>query len=70
MKPPVENPALRSWVSLNDAIRKADEDRCNDLLQEELAGRRRRQFIMRIHSRINKVRADRERLELADKASK
>lgn len=63
-KPAINNPALRSWLALNDAIREADEAFCWQLLDEELKGRRRKQFIRRIHSRLNKVRADRERAEL------
>lgn len=64
MKKPVTNPQLRSWLALNDALRLANEAACQALLKEELRGRKRRQFIKRIHSRLNKVRADRERLEL------
>jgi hypothetical protein len=62
MKKP--NPALRSWTALNDAVRDADEDTCRALLKEELGGRKRKQFVKRIYSRLNKVRADRERAEL------
>jgi hypothetical protein len=64
MKKPVNNPALLSWLALNDELREADEAVCESLLKEELKGRKRRQFIKRIHSRLNKVRADRERVEL------
>lgn len=64
MKEEIENPALQTWVGLNDELRDADEDRCHQLLDEELSGRARKQFIKRIHSRLNKVRADRERKEL------
>jgi hypothetical protein len=64
MKKTVTNPALQSWLALNDTIREADEAVCQALLDEELKGRKRKQFIKRIHSRLNKVRADRERLEL------
>ena len=63
-KPPIKNPNLRSWVALNNFIRAADETGCQQLMKEELKGRKRRQFLKRIHSRLNKVRADRERLEL------
>lgn len=64
MKKPIKNPALQSWLALNDKIREADEATCESLLKEELKGRKRKQFIKRIHSRLNKVRADRERREL------
>lgn len=61
--------ALRSWNALNDAVRGADEATCEALLKEELKGKRRKQFIKRIHSRLNKARADRERAELEAKMS-
>lgn len=64
MKKPVNNPALLSWLALNDELREANEATCESLLKEELKGRKRKQFIKRIHSRLNKARADRERTEL------
>jgi len=63
-KKPIKNPSLQSWLALNQELREADEDSCRALLKEERAGRKRRQFLKRIHSRLNKVRADRERQEL------
>lgn len=69
MKKPVTNPALQSWLALNDFLRGANEATCEGLLKEELKGRKRKQFIKRIHSRLNKVRADRERAELEAKSS-
>lgn len=69
MKKEITNPTLVSWIALNKVIRKADEPTCEKLLKEELAGRSRSQFLKRIHSRLNKVRADRERKELEAKAS-
>lgn len=65
-KPEIEA-ALSSWISLNDAIMSANEADCQQLLKAELdvkTGKRRKQFVFRIHSRLNKVRADREREEL------
>lgn len=53
-----------NWTTLNDTLRGADEKICRQLLAAELRGPRRAQFVRRIHSRINKVRADRERVEL------
>lgn len=64
MKAEITNNALLSWERLNDALRDADVATCNMLLKEELDGRRRRKFISRIHSRLNKARADAEREEL------
>ena len=67
MVKPASSPALSSWTALNDAMREADEALCQLLLKEELKGRKRKQFVLRIHSRLNRVRADRERLELEAK---
>lgn len=64
IKKAVKNPDLQTWINLNNALRDADEEFCNALLEEEKSGRRRKQFIRRIHCRLNKVRADREREEL------
>lgn len=55
---------LSSWINLNDALKNADESYCTQLLEHETANKRRKQFLRRIHSRLNKVRADRERTEL------
>lgn len=60
----VSSPHLRTWTALNDALRDAGEAACTRLLELEKAGRRRKQFILRIHSRLNHVRRDRERREL------
>lgn len=56
--------ALNSWVDLNTALKDATEERAKQLLEAEKAGRRRPQFLLRIHGRLNKVRAERERLEI------
>ena len=64
MKEEITNPSLMSWIALNDALKEADELECQELIKEEKKGRRRKQFIKRIHSRLNKARADRERVEL------
>jgi hypothetical protein len=66
-KPTIKNPALRTWVALNTALRNATEQQCEKLLQEELSGRQRKQFLTRIHARLNRVRATRERKELRNK---
>ncbi len=62
-----ESAALRSWTALNNVVRTADEKTCNQLMEEELKGQKRRMFVMRIHSRMNKIRADRERSELRER---
>ena len=52
----VEEPALRTWEALNRTMVYADEATCEELLQVELAGRKRKRFLMRIQSRLNKLR--------------
>ena len=63
-KKAITNPALLTWVSLNEIIIDANEEECEMLLKEELEGRARRQFVRRIHSRMNRLRGRREKLEL------
>jgi hypothetical protein len=58
---------LETWISLNEAIMEADEKQCQQLLKAELAGKKRKAFVLRIHSRLNKIRADRERAELGER---
>lgn len=58
------SPALVSWVALNDAIMSGDLALAQALLKEEKANKKRKQFMMRLHSRINKLRADEERAQL------
>ena len=55
---------LDTWNDLNDCLKEADEGLCNKLIQAERAGKARPTFIKRIHSRLNKARAERERAEL------
>lgn len=54
----------RDWKDLNDQLREADEEQCKKLLKDEQKGKNRRTFLLRIHSRLNKVRADKERQKL------
>lgn len=62
--------ALDSWKDLNDFLRTCDERGARAVLAVEMKRERpRKQFVMRIHSRINKVRADVERAELRRKVS-
>jgi len=67
---PTTPPELRTWLGLNDALRGADEATCHRLLQLERKGKCRQQFVKRIHSRLNKARADRERAELLIKVGR
>lgn len=59
-----DDEVLSTWDGLNSAIRGAGEETCLRLLKLELRGKARPTFVLRIHSRLNKIRADRERLEL------
>lgn len=59
---------LSTWLLLNDVIKHADEQLCKQLMEDEQADKKRPTFIARIHSRMNKVRADRERAELKAKS--
>lgn len=58
--------ALETWKGLNEFLRTCDERDAEALLEREKARepRPRRQFLSRVHSRINRLRADRERAEL------
>ena len=58
------SPQLDTWIGLNAALMSGDVELANKLLKEEQADRRRKQFILRIHSRINKLRATAERKQL------
>lgn len=59
---------LKNWANLNDALRDCTESQAQVLLDAERAGKRRFQYLHRIHSRLNKARADRERRELLGEA--
>lgn len=51
----------KEWKSINDQLREADEAVCRQLLEAELQGARRQRYLLRIHSRLNYVRAHAER---------
>lgn len=57
-------PALASWPQLNVAVMNFTEPELARLLQLEQAGRNRTNFLLRIHSRFNRVRGEREKREL------
>lgn len=59
--------ALTNWVTLNRFVKDATEEECEQLLEMEFNGRARKLFVNRIHSRLNKVRAERERRELEER---
>jgi hypothetical protein len=56
---------LSNWDRLNHTIMVIDnEDDLQFLLDRELAGRKRPMYAFRIHSRLNKMRAARERADI------
>lgn len=64
-KKPIKNPVLQTWDGLNEALRSIDDEKTvKSLIREEQRGRARQQFLLRLHSRLNKLRADRERKKL------
>lgn len=52
------------WEELNTLVMSLGEVECSTLLEVERTGRRRLMWLLRIHSRINRLRAIREREEL------
>lgn len=55
---------LKSWENLNAYLRNASVSDCERLLKSETSGKNRLSFLRRVHSRLNKVRADNERIKL------
>lgn len=58
---------LSSWSSLNEIVKNCNEKECVKLMEAESKGKHRKDFMLRIHSRLNKLRADRERKEIIKK---
>lgn len=58
--------ALSTWEKLNATLMSGDESDARVLLRAEMAGRKRKQFMLRIHSRLNYLRACRERQEIME----
>lgn len=63
----ITDPGLMSIIALNELMRTADLQTCEALMAAEIAGRQRRQFIRRLHCRLNRVRAAQERAELMER---
>ena len=60
--------ALKNFRNLNAALKDADEKTCIALLDHERMSGKRHEFLIRIYGRWNKLRAQRERLELIQRA--
>lgn len=58
-----------TWHELVRVVMEVDEGGCDRLMEDELSGPRRLRHLLRIHSRKNKLRADRERCELIVESS-
>ncbi len=68
MAPMVAAAVLKTWNGLNAALRSCSEAYARQLLHLEQTGRRRKLFLLRIHSRLNYIRAARERRLLIQRA--
>lgn len=55
---------LATWAALNAALRTMNERDAVYLLEWEKQTRRDTKVLLRIHSRLNKLRAEREREEI------
>ena len=49
------------WIVLNDVLRDCTQRTAEKMLDSEMKMKRRKAFMLRIHSRINVLRADAER---------
>jgi hypothetical protein len=64
----IHNHVLKDWLSLNAHIMKLSDERAlSQLIDEELNGRRRKAFVMRIFHRVNRLRTQRETAALQAK---
>jgi superfamily I DNA and RNA helicase len=63
------SPQLASWIALNEALMNGDLALAERLLKEESKGKKRKMFLLRIHSRINRLRATNERAALMKKVT-
>ena len=52
---------LSNWTALNAWLLRATEDEAEKLLAREQEGAARERVLLRIHSRLNRLRAHRER---------
>lgn len=53
-----------TWRDLNAILNQAGEKECQLLLEVEKKDKKRVQFMTRIYGRLNRMRTERERLEL------
>lgn len=55
---------LKNWRTLNETLTTLREDQVKELLDYEMANRKRKDMITRLHQRYTMLRAARERKEL------
>lgn len=55
---------LKNWRTLNETLATLREDQVKELLDYEMANRKRKDMITRLHQRYTMLRAARERKEL------
>jgi len=55
---------LESWHTLQDVIHGLKESELTQLIEKEIGGKNRRNMVMRMHMKFNKLRYRRERDEL------
>lgn len=65
-RPVTPTDALSTWEKLNAKMRICTEHEARFLLKLELRTKRRKMFLLRIHSRLNYLRAGRERIEIME----
>lgn len=56
--------ALEGWEACNTFLRSATEEEAETLLHHERRGKQRVQYMLRMHGRFNRERAQRERLDI------
>ena len=56
--------ALRSWHTINKALKTMTEQDCKVAMERELVGNRRKDVVVRVHQSFSRLRLNRERDEL------
>jgi Trp operon repressor len=67
MDNPVIAAALSSWADLNKILSMLREDQVKEMMEIELANRRRKDIVERLHQRYSKLRTARERKEIEER---
>lgn len=67
MDNPVIAAALNSWADLNKMLGMFREDQIKEMMEIEMANRKRKDIVERLHQRYSKLRTARERKEIEEK---